>query len=57
MVPLRVEPEELPATLYVTVPFPTPLLPPVTVSHEVSLLVAVHEQLLVFVTVKPPEPP
>jgi hypothetical protein len=27
-----------------TVPFPLPLAPPVTVSQEVSLLTAVHEQ-------------
>jgi hypothetical protein len=44
------------APLYVTVPLPVPVAPPVTVSH-VALLVAVHAQPVPEVTPTVPVPP
>ena len=38
-------------------PFPVPVAPPVTVSHDVALLTAVHEQPGVAVMVVDPVPP
>ena len=44
-------------TPYVTVPFPLPLLPPVTVIHDVLLLTPVHPHPLPAVTAAVCEPP
>ena len=54
-VPLRSLPSFL-ATLIVTVPFPTPLAPDVTVSHD-ALLAAVHAHVLPVVTATEAVPP
>src|SRR5262245_55397910 len=48
-VPLRGAPVEFTATLYVTVPMPDPLAPPVIVT-QLTLLVAVHEHDVPVVT-------
>jgi hypothetical protein len=48
-VPVRGDVTVLAATSYVTVPFPMPLLPPVTVI-QLALLEAVQEQPVVAVT-------
>ena len=48
MVPERASPV-LAVTEYETVPLPVPLAPPVTVSHDGSLLVALQEQVVMFV--------
>src|SRR5580765_4292055 len=45
------------ATLIVMVPFPLPDEPPVTVSHDGSLLAALHEHQLPAVTAIEPPPP
>jgi len=54
--PFRVEPA-LGATVYVTIPFPVPLAPEVTVIHEL-LLVAVHAHPVpqVTLTMRPVPP-
>ena len=53
IVPLRGLDDRLAATLYTTAPLPLPLAPAVTVIHA-SLLIAVHAQPVVAVTVTLP---
>jgi hypothetical protein len=55
-VPVRGNEAALLATLYTTVPFPSPLLPDVMESHE-ALLVAVHEHPPAAVTPALTDPP
>ena len=56
IVPVRDVVAEFGATLNVTVPFPDPLAPPVTVIQPTPLA-AVHAQPLPLVTVNEPVPP
>ena len=56
-VPLRWVPLGFAAALNDTVPFPLPLAPLVTVSHDVLLLTPVHEHPAGAVTVVEPLPP
>jgi hypothetical protein len=56
-VPVRGTVVVLAVTLYETVPLPVPLLPPVTVIHDVLLLTPVHPHPLVVVTAAEYEPP
>ena len=53
----RVSPSGFAAAANVTVPLPEPDAPAVTVSHDVALLTAIHEQPAVAVIVVDPVAP